>query len=129
MRALIRTSLTTDPELLALGVVPDGVFSGDVDTPKQRPFLQLRWSTTTPGLAAVSRRILVIWIHDLPGDYARVDAIIRRIRVILGALAGQPHPAGHVVACEWTGDSEDLTDPAHGTITRTTSYSLVGTGQ
>lgn|SRR5512134_2759356 len=129
MRTLIRQTLTTDLGILGLGVVPEAILAGDVDTPPQRPFINLRWGVNTPGLDVVTRRSLVIWVHDTPGDYSQIDAIIRRIGVVLGELVGVPHAYGHLVTAEWTGDSEDLTDDGHGTITRTTSYSLVGTGQ
>ena|SRR5688500_5943102 len=129
MRALVRLALIQDPTLITLGVVPEGVFAGDVDTPDQRPFLQLRWSNTTPGVDVVSRRDLVIWVHDNAGDYERIDSVIRRIKTIMSQLVGVPHAAGYLMVCEWTGDSADLTDDGHGTITRTTSFSIVGTGQ
>lgn len=129
MRTLIRQSLIASTELETLGVVPEAVMAGDVDTPEYRPFLNLRWNTTTPGLATVDRRSLVIWVHDEPGDYDRIDRIIREIKAIMTSLVGVAHAYGYLVVAEWSGDSEDLTDPGHGTITRTTTYSLVGTGQ
>jgi hypothetical protein len=127
MRALIRNAIATDPTLMGLGVALSNVLSGDVDTPQGRPFINLRWGTTSEGLAHVTRRNLTIWVHDRPGDYdAKIDPIIRRLRVILPGLEGVAHPYGSV---EWAGDSEDLVDDGHGTIARTTSYSLVGSGQ
>lgn len=129
MRTIVRLALTADAPLATLGVVPEGVLSGDVDTPEQRPFIQLRWNNTSPGLDVVSRRDLVVWIHDMPGDYDRIDSVIRRIKTVMASLVGVAHSSGHLMVAEWTGDSADLTDDGHGTITRTTSFSLVGTGQ
>lgn len=129
MRALVRFALVNDATLQSLGFVAEGILAGDIDTPEQRPFIQLRWSTTTPGLDVVSRRNLVVWVHDTPGDYDRIDRSIRRIRQVLTGLVGAQHDFGHLMVCEWTGDSEDLADDGHGTITRTTSFSIVGTGQ
>ena len=130
MRALIRSAILGDPTLAGLGVVSAGVLAGDVDTPQVKPWLNLRWSITSPGLAHVTRRGLVIWVHDQPGDYeARIDPIIRQLKVVLTALEGVAHPYGYLTTVEWTGDSEDLVDDGHGTITRTTSFSLVGSGQ
>lgn len=130
MRALIRSTITGDATITGLGVVAAAVLAGDVDTPGLRPWINLRWSITREGLAQVTRRDLVIWVHDKPGDYdTKIDPIIRRLRIILPALEGVPHPYGHLTAVEWVGDSEDLVDDGHGTITRTTSYSIVGTGQ
>jgi hypothetical protein len=129
MRELVRAMIIADGALASLGVVPSGVFAGDIDTPQERPFIQLRWGRTDIGLDVVNRRNVVIWVHDEPNDYGRVDAILIRLRYVLAALPGLATSLGHVVAVEWLGDSEDLADTGHGTITRTTSYSLVGSGQ
>ena len=130
MRALIRLALVNDATLQSLGVTAAGVVMGEVDSIEERPFLNLRWGATLPGLDVVSRRTLDIWVHDQGTDYeAKVDPIIRRIHTILAGLEATPHTSGYLVKAEWTGDSGDLADDGHGTITRTTSYSLVGTGQ
>lgn len=95
-----------------------------------RPFLQLRWGQNNVGLDVVTRRNLVIWVHDEPGDYSvKIDPILFRLRTLLPTLEGASNGLGHVVAVEWTGDSEDLADDGHKTITRNTSFSLVGSGQ
>lgn len=130
MRALVRSAIIADTTLAALGVVAGGVLAGDVDTPEQRPFLNLRWGTTTLGLDVVQRRDLVIWVHDRHNDYSvKVDPILLRLRTVLTSLVGMSNGLGHVVGVEWTGDSADLVDDGHDTITRTASFSLVGSGQ
>lgn len=129
MRALVRSAIIADSVMQSLGVVPAGVFAGDVDTPDARPFLQLRWGRTDLGLDVVQRRNLVVWVHDQPNDFFRVDSIVVRLRTVLIQLVGMATDTGHVVAVEWLGDSEDLSDDGHGTITRTASYSLIGSGQ
>lgn len=129
MRVLIRQAIAQDPTIQSLGVVPGMVQAGDMDSPEGRPFINLRWSVTTPGMGGVDFRQVVIWVHDEPGDFDRIDQIIRRIKDILSAMVGQPHAYGYLNQAEWLGDSEDLVDDGHGTITRTTSFRLVGTGQ
>ena len=128
MRTLIRQVLIADPTLIGFGVAPGAVLAGDVDTPAERPFLNLRWGATTPGMDVVDRRSLVIWVHDKPGDYTRIDSIIRRIKSLFGALAGEAHSSGWLSQVEWVTDSNDLVDDGHGTITRTTTHNLVGSG-
>lgn len=123
------TAITGDPVINALGIDSLNSFAVDVDTPQDRPFLQLRWGRNDVGLDVVTRRTLTVWVHDEPGDYGRIDTIILRLRTILPALEGMSNGLGHVVAVEWTGDSEDLADDGHGTIARNTSFSLVGSGQ
>lgn len=132
MRELVYQTIVNDPVLNGLGVVEDNTASGDMDTPEIRPFVQLRWGSNAIGLAKtpVTRRTLVIWVHDRPGDYSvKIDPIIARLRYLLVTLEGLSNGLGHVVAVEWTGDSEDLADDGHGTITRNTGFSLVGSGQ
>lgn len=132
MRALVYAAIITDPVLNGLGITDENSFAVDVDTPQSRPFLQLRWGINAVGLAKtqVSRRTLVVWVHDQPGDYSvKIDPIIVRLRALLPTLEGLSNGAGHVISVEWTGDSEDLADDGHGTITRNTGFSLVGSGQ
>lgn len=130
MRALIRSTITGDGTLAALGVVAAGVLSGDVDTPAQRPFLNLRWGGIEPGLSTVNRGTLTIWVHDDPGDYEfRINPILLRLRDLLLSLVGVQHGTGWLTVVEWNGDSEDLVDDGHGTITRNVSFTLIGSGQ
>lgn len=129
MRALVMQAIVADPTLNGLGIVDDSSFAIDVDTPQSRPFLQLRWGRNNVGLDIVTRRDLTIWVHDKPADYGRIDSIILRLRALLSSLEGSSNGLGHLMAAEWTGDSEDLTDDGHETIARTTSFLLVGSGQ
>lgn len=128
MRAYIAGLLVADATLAAQGVVQAGVISGDVDTPADRPFVQLRWGQATPGLSTVDNRVLVIWVHDTPGDYTRIDTIVRRIKEIFRGVSAQPHETGWITEIQWVTDSDDLTDDGHGTITRTTTHNLVSSG-
>lgn len=129
MRELVYAAVTQDATIVAAGVVPDGVIATDVDTPRERPFIQIRWGRNDTGLDVITRRQVTIWVHDEPGDYARIDLIILRLRQLLPSLVGMSNGLGHVVGVEWTGDSEDLADDGHRTITRWASFSLVGSGQ
>lgn len=129
MRALIFQALVNDPTLNGLGITSASSFAVDVDTPQSRPFLQLRWGRNDVGLSVVTKRTLVVWAHDEPGDYSTIDAILTRVKSLLPTLVGESNGMGHLVDVEWTGDSEDLADDGHRTITRTTSFVLVGSGQ
>lgn len=130
MRALVRSAITSDATLIGLGVVASGVLSGDVDTPSERPFLNLRWGGVDPGLSTVNRGTLTIWVHDNKGDYeTRINPILLRLRELLLSLVGVQHTTGWLTAVEWNGDSEDFVDDGHGTITRNVSFTLIGSGQ
>jgi hypothetical protein len=129
MRAILRTAIINDSSLNTEGIGDDEFFAVDVDTPEARPFMQLRWGVNNVGLDVVTRRFLVVWVHDEPGDYSRIDRIIQRLRVLLPLLEGTVDGSQSILAVEWTGDSEDLTDDGHRTIARTASFTLVGSGQ
>lgn len=129
MRALIRTRIIGDPQLKALGVTSAGTLAGQVDTPTARPFLNLIWGDTSPGQSVVSRRLLTIWVHDVPNDYSRIDSIILRLKAVLSAIEAERGSSGWVSLVEWQGDSGDLNDAGHGTIVRTSTFRIIGSGQ
>jgi hypothetical protein len=129
MRTLVRSAIIGDPTINGYGIASANAFAVDVDTPTARPFLQLRWGVNAPGLSVVTRRFLVVWVHDEPGDYERIDSVIARLRTLLPSLAGTKNSFASIVAVEWTGDSEDLVDDGHKTFARTSSFTVVGSGQ
>lgn len=129
MRTLIYQAIIADTTLNGLGIVDSSSFAVDVDTPQTRPFLQLRWGVNAIGLDISTRRSLVIWVHDQPGDYSKIDSIIFRLRSLIPSLVGTSDPQGYLQGVVWEGDSEDLTDDGHRTIARNTSFTLVGSGQ
>jgi hypothetical protein len=132
VRDVILAALLGDATLAGLGVSDGAVLTGDVDTPTERPFLQLRYGPTTPGPArggvGPNMRDLTIWVHDVPNDYTRIDKIIQQIKVVMLALEAEQSALtdGWLVVVEWVGDSDDLADDGHRTITRNTSYRIVG---
>lgn len=131
MRSLVMQAIINDPEMNLLGIDNLSAFAVDVDTPEDRPFLQLRWGRNDVALSKteIGRRTLTIWVHDQPGDYGVIDSVIFRLRALLPTLAGQSNGLGHLTAVEWSGDSEDLADDGHRTIARNSSFVLVGSGQ
>lgn len=128
MRAVVRTAILADATLASLGVTPEGVLTGDIDTPEPRPFLNLKWGTTTPAPfgGAAQRTTLAIWVHDVPNDYEKIDAICRRLRVLLPSLVALKDVNDYVSQIAWDGDGVDLKDDGHRTITRVANYSLNG---
>ena len=129
MRTLIYQAIIGDSALNGFGITGPSAFAVDVDTPGARPFLQLRWGRNSEGLDVSTRRDLVIWVHDEPGDYTRIDAIIFRLRSLIPSLVPSTDANGWLQGVEWTGDSEDLIDDGHRTIARNTGFTLVGSGQ
>jgi len=129
MRAVIRTAILADSALQTLGIA-DGnhVLSGDVDSPAVRPFINLKWGTTNPAPfgSMAQQTILVAWVHDNPNDYERIDAILRRLRVLIPSLVGLQDVNDYVSQAAWTGDGPDLKDDGHRTIVRVGNYTLNG---
>lgn len=128
MRAVIRQAIIGDASLQALGVVPEGVLSGDIDTPAPRPFLNLKWGAKNPAPfgGAAQRTTLAVWVHDEPNDYDRIESILARLRVLLTSLLGLQDTSDYVSQIEWTGDGVDLKDDGHRTIVRVGNYTLNG---
>ena len=129
MRAVIRTAILADSTLQSLGIA-DGnhCLSGDVDSFAVRPFINLKWGTTNPAPYgnAAQQTSLVAWVHDDPNDYERIDAILRRLRVLIPSLVGLQDTHDYVSQVSWTGDGPDLKDDGHRTITRQGNYTLNG---
>lgn len=124
MRSLVRDALIQDTTLNVPTIV-----SGDADSIQERPFINLQWGENNTGLAHVTRRFLVVWFHDEPSDYARIDRMVARVRAVLTAIAGREAPeGGWVTAIEWVTDSGDLRDTDRNTILRTSTYVIVGSG-
>jgi hypothetical protein len=130
MRSIVAASLRDDLMLQGYGLSPNAVLAGDVDTPPERPFLNLRWGVVDSALSMgpVGVRSLVVWVHDEPNDYTRIDQIVRRIRYLFEQLVGGHDETGWLTQIDWAGDSEDLSDDGHRTIVRTTSYTVIGSG-
>jgi hypothetical protein len=125
MRTLIRSALVADAVLGTHGLTVDTIVSGDADSIKARPFINLKFGDDNPGLGPISRRNLVVWVHDEPDDYTRVDAILTRVRQVLEGVCGFTE-TGYVTQIHWRTSSSDLADTDRGTILRTATYEIVG---
>jgi hypothetical protein len=124
----VRSAITQDQALIDLGVTPEGTLSGDVDTPEQRPFLNLKWGQTLPSFKnqTTITTTLAIWVHDVPADFAKIDAILARLRVLLPAIVGRVNGSSEVQVIEWLNDSPDLQDDGHRTIVKVANFTVVG---
>jgi hypothetical protein len=72
----------------------------------------------------------VIWIHDRGADYSKIDA---GLSAVSGTLDGaeqvsEQDGSAELIRAEWTSTSGDLFDPGFRTITKNSSYRLIGTG-
>lgn len=90
-----------------------------------KPFIVIRLGFNAAELneadkPEVTAQDSAIWVHDEPGSYKRIDAVLIAVRA---ALVGQVQTA---IACSWQGDSGELSDPDQGTIVRNSTYRLLG---
>lgn len=95
-----------------------------------RPFAVIHMGVQNPGMAHIKDRNMVIWIHDEGGDYGRID---EALHAVYGRLDGAEHVSdsggsAELIRAHWTATSGDLIDPGFRTITKNSSYRLIGTG-
>ena len=70
----------------------------------------------------VTTREGVIWVHDHPGSYDLIDEALVQVRA---ALVKQVTGTGGI-ACQWVGDSDELSNPDYRTICRNANFRLHG---
>lgn len=88
------------------------------------PMIIIKTGSESPGpFPGVTTHNAILWVHDEPGSYLRIDAIIKALKALDVQVAV---PGG--VACRWIGDSTELADDGFHTITRNTSFQLQGRG-
>lgn len=80
--------------------------------PSTKPFIIYRVGLSTSslrgdGLTRVLSSPIQVFIHDDPGDYARIDQMLRMARVMLEGGSSSEHG---IISCDWIEDSEDLRD-------------------
>lgn len=125
LREWLFGKLSTSVDLEVL--VGDRVYQSTslTDVPAVKPFLLYRFGTSAPGLSGgdfVVKRIqpIQIFVHDVPGDYQRIDTILAALKVTLEAQTDSD-----VMSCQWLEESEDLSDDEMHTITRFARYQLL----
>lgn len=109
-----------------------------VSPDNSQPFSVERWEDVT-GTSAfgassfqgnpVRQQGLTIWVYDAPGDYTRIDKIVRRIREILTDVVAERADDGWITQIDWAGDSGDLYDDIYSAIARTSSFSVISSGR
>lgn len=127
-RAWLKERLDEDGALTS--VIPANRIHGAgslTGSPGKRPFALIHLGEELPvfnegGVPEVTSNEAVIWIHDDPGSYDQIDEILV---LVIAQLTGQVSEETGI-ACVWQGNSGELSDEAYGTITRNSSFRLVG---
>lgn len=139
-RAAVFTALTTDPDLIEMGIDEDHVFPNySMDgRPSDGKFLILRWeestfnSQTYTGMRNGMKRaprVLTVWAHqplEISNDFGEIDEILSRVEDVLSELEHVAGADGYTVTCvQPNGKSRDLKDDAFNTICRTSTFGVL----
>lgn len=126
MRELVYGLTARDPDLNLLIPEDRWYSAGAVEDTPSRPFAVMRYGVRTRGMGDVLRIPLTFWVHQERGSFDTVDAVIQRIKVVLGQSSGTVQGSTVLVSADWSGDGEDLQDPAYRTNVRTSGWTLIG---
>jgi hypothetical protein len=126
VRDLVFAALTNDSQLNTLGINVDHTWAaGALDGPQPTPFMVIRWGNTNRGIGPVNSSECTLYVHDDPGDYGRISAILSRARAVMSALAASGVAANWIIDVQWQGDSGDLADDVYKTVMRNGSFNVV----
>lgn len=114
LRAIIFEAIRADAQIAEMvgdRIVQRGSWDPEDSTvtPLETPYLVYSMSDeapTGPSAMNATRRYLMVWAHDLPGDYYRIDVILDRVKEVLHAV---PH-GGQFYEVRFLLKSPDLFD-------------------
>lgn len=97
------------------------------EIPGIKPFAIYRVGTSTAdlrgdGTTRVMTTPIQLYFHDEPGDYGKIDNMLRFTRAVLEGGSSREHG---IIACEWIEDSEDLRDDEFHTNLRWARYQVI----
>lgn len=97
------------------------------EIPQVKPFAIYRVGLSVAdlrgdGQTRVKTTPVQIFFHDEPGDYGKIDNMLRLARVILEGGNSREHG---IIDCGWVEDSEDLRDDEFHTNLRWARYQVI----
>lgn len=109
----------------------DRVFAAgavQADNLPARPFAVIHLGTFERGMANIKKGNVTIWIHDEGGDYGLIDT---SMDALYGRLDGaehvsEPDGSAELISSSWNSNSGDLFDTGFRTLTKNTTYTIVG---
>lgn len=127
MRVLVYQALTEDTGLMDL--LPGGISGDRADgVPDLRPFGVLTWEGPNPGIGRAMQMRMTLHVHDNPGDFTRIDEILRYVRDLMESATPRKHQGVTLSHAEWIGMSPDLHDEDRRTNLKTVTFLLTGSG-
>lgn len=130
-REWLHQTLVGDDVLVAL--LPGGVYQAESfdevhPVPQEKPYLVHRAGEPDSMIREDEVPVIIsqpftLWVHDRPGTYDNIDAVLERLRTTLGTAVGAVGEP--VFRARWLGSSGDLVDDAMGTIVRNSRWHIV----
>lgn len=105
-------------------VPPERMFSASaINKQHERPLIGMRLHTGFPTQRRLGERLYVqVWAYDNPGDYMRIDRVLKNVRRALEGL----QPFGPFLEASWIEDSVDLRDDPMEAITKYSRFQVTG---
>lgn len=129
-QSLKEDALSAAPDSLGtLGLQADNIYSGDVDEPRGRRFIVLRYGERQPGIGPSNRVELIVWAYDRDKDHDAVELLQKRVRVVLEGIEAQQTLEGWITLIEWTGNGPDIYDDAYRAVGITSGYTVITSGR
>lgn len=127
MRKTFLQALKSDAAV-AEHIRPEAWFSRGslTERPKTFPFAVVAFSVADPGLSSVRRHAVDVWVHDELGSYVRIDEALDAIEKCVAGMTHVQGETAEIMAGEFQMRSADLEDDGLRTLTRTSSFLLVG---
>jgi hypothetical protein len=122
-------SATSAGTLGAIGLAPGHIYAGGVDSPQGELFVTIVFGDSQPGFGDVLRTNVTIWAYDRDRDYLRIEAILKRIRLLFESLDAAQTTEGWITSIRWTGDSGDLSDDVYRARARNADFMMVDSGR
>jgi hypothetical protein len=139
VRAFVYSLVANDIELNQLGYSGDNGYSGwSPESPPGDLFWVLRWGQESAGVAGargrgkVTARTVALWAYDRQENFDRINACLKRWQDLLDALeatrTGGGSTDGWVTSTAWEGDSDDAFDDIYNAQVRSSSYTIIASG-
>lgn len=139
VRELMYGLVSNDPVLNGLHLNQSTLYANfGADSPQHDFFAVLRWGgevttlTAQRGRLKVTERSCSLWVYDRQPTYDRINDAIKRWCEIMDALearrTGDGTYDGFISSTYWEGDGDDAYDDALERYTKSSTYTIIASG-
>lgn len=89
----------------------------------------LVWSTHDPALAHATMRVVDLYVYDRPGSFLGIENALLLARRSLEGAVPITDDSGTIFDIAWNGDTNDFWDFNYNAITRSSAFTVHGTGE